>query len=86
MLGGVYEAGGSVESAVPRAAEEPAVEPGVVMHPDAATASSRVPARSQFAVPRIILIIGTVPALTKLDVFGPDFISMICAESREPAD
>ena len=72
VLGGVYEAGGSFESAVPTAAEEPVAEPGGVMHPDATTASSRSPARSQFAVPRIILIISTVPALTKLDVFGRD--------------
>ena len=72
MLGGVYEAGVSVESAAPTAAEEPFVEPGGVIHPEAAIASSRVPARSQFAVRHIILIIGTVPALTKLDVFGRD--------------
>ena len=71
MLGGVYEAGGSVESAAPTVAE-PFVEPGGDIHPEAATASSRIPARSQFAVRHIILIIGTVPALTKLDVFGRD--------------
>jgi hypothetical protein len=86
VLGGVYEVGGSVESAVPSVAEEPVVEPGGVMQPVAETASSRVPARSQFAVLRIIFIIGTVRALTKLDVFGHDFISMIGAGSREPAD